>query len=291
MISHRFVLLFAMAAHVALGQSVKPTSSRAESQPDTRPSPAADTVPLVLSGHGLIDLSFDSGAKPSEANGGGLVGKINEVAREIAGAGGGAKATATIRVEAFVHERVGSPWRVSLKVGQSDIRIPAQVPGETSVALRRELALFTDLLGIWEVNLSDGATLELKLKGACDVVVERPYESLKKWKGTPVTLRLVRSAVPEVDSIRLFIVGPQGLVPSERVPRGVPIVVEVVFNRPPRHGEHLVELTAGQGVVKVVAQRVDKNPTRFMTPIFVVRDDGGLPAMTPVAPTDGRDRR
>jgi hypothetical protein len=50
---------------------------------------------------------------------------------------------------------------------------------------------------------------------------------------------------------------------------------------------HLVELTAGQGVRKLVAQRVDDNPRRFMTPRFVVfRDDNGLAPEAPVLRVD-----
>ena len=272
-------LTVAMTASFSVGQSPPPTPATSE--------PVADVVPQIPYGRGQVALSFDPAAKPGGSGGGGIVGKINEVTGEITGAGSSSKASVTIQIDAFVHERVGSPWRVSLKVGQPDVRIPAQIPGETSAALRRELALFADLLGVWEVNLDDAATVALKLKGACEVVVDRPFASLKQWKGSPVTIRLSRSAVPEVASIRLFVVGPQGLVESERVPRGVPVVVEVLFNRPPNEGEHLIELSAGKGLVKVVAQRVDQNATRFMTPMFVVSDNAGLPAMTPAAPTSG----
>ena len=75
----------------------------------------------------------------------------------------------------------------------------------------------------------------------------------------------------------------EGLRPIKELATATPVVVEVMFNRPPDRPVQLVRLKAGGNVRKLVAQRVDNDPRRFMTPRFVVwHHDGGLPPNPPV---------
>ena len=254
----------------------------------------------VLTDRGTVNTRYtttrDDLINPREYKGDnrrGIIGKIEEITRLMDSLQPGERneelermltATCRIGIEVYLKEGVGDePWVVSLKVVSPKVDVPPFVKEKLQKALKRESREVIAALGDWKKKLTDEQVLRLKLTGETPLELTEPFESFFLWPRPRVVLKLHRTLEPEITSINFYLVGPQGLRPIKELATATPVVVEVMFNRPPDRPVQLVRLKAGGNVRKLVAQRVDNDPRRFMTPRFVVwHHDGGLPPNPPV---------
>ena len=281
----------------------KPTKTDAPETPKSKE--ASKSLPPVLTDRGTVRTRYtttrDDLIDPREYKGDnrkGIIGKIEEITRRMDALQPGERdeelermmtATCTIRIEVYLKEGVGDePWVVSLKVVSPKVDVPPFVKERLQKALKREAREVIAALGDWKRKLTPEQILRLKLTGETPLELTKPFEKFFLWPRPNVVLNLHRTLEPEITSIKFFLVGPQGLRPIKELATATPVVVEVMFNRPPNRPAQLVRLKAGGRVRKLVAQRVDNDGRRFMTPRFVVwHHDSGLPPEPPAPRVEG----
>ncbi|GEM_PF-3747849 len=245
---------------------------------------AAATEPYLV-GKGQVVLRYLTreedflSEEEAEQGGGSIVAALKDVRQQMVNSRGRMTesirrrltATATYPLEIYVREESPERWILHLKPSQPAVRVPPFIQAGIQRSLKREAREVLAELQAWEQPLTLQQILELKLKGESTQELVRPFEPLIMWPRPEVTLGLRRSVTPKVTELKFYQITPRGLRPIEKLAGKSPLVVEVWFNRPPDRHVHQVRMRAGDGPVRqIVAQRVDENRRRFMTPAFVL---------------------
>lgn len=220
---------------------------------------------------------------------GGLVGRVNDIARMMAGAGADADAIAaaaarsSMTLQPIVEVLPSGEWVVRLEVADARAEYDPALPAGSRANLEQEHDFLIEELKQWRFELTDQLKRDFIARGWLALPVSRPLAPIKKWTKGALSIKvLAEEADAVVVGVRFFAVGRSGVFPTSQLTDGMPAFAEIIFDREPPDDVTTLQLNGGSGVRALQAYKLEDQPTVFRTGQFVPwHSDGGLDVPPP----------
>lgn len=298
--------LCALACGVAAIAMAQPRSDPLAQPRTPRPAPAdirtADAeVREMIEGSATMSFDYeeDIPGEPAEEprrGGGGIVGKINEVAEAISADQGRADTTdsAHLRVRLVpVLARNGDEFVVTLRVAQERWWVGTDLPAASRAAVEADRAAVSAQLSRWKRVLTPEQVTTLRESGALTLAVRERF-TLQRLRGRDqpvVTIYLLEDESPDVARVVFIVRTKSGVQRASRLVYGCVTVAEVTLDRAPTRDEPIpVRISVAGRVLDLTASPTAPGSATLRTEPFVPvvpQDIEGLdPPSIPSQPGD-----